>query len=126
MEKILGIGIDIIRIERIRRLRQRYPRFAQKVFTESEISYCTAKADPDINFSARFAAKEALVKALGRGIGRGISWKNIEVFNDTNGRPSISLKGKIDGSIDIKKIKDIHLSISHDQDYALAFCLLEG
>ncbi len=123
---ILGIGVDMIKIERIRQIRQRYPRFDQRIFTDNEVSYCSSRANPDFNLSARFAAKEAIAKALGIGIGQEISWKDIEVVNMPSGQPAISFLGNGKRILQNKKIKKIHLSLTHEKDYALAFCLVEG
>ena len=81
------------------------------------------KKNPSAFYAKRFAAKEALTKALGTGIGKGISIKNIEIFNDSNGKPFIKLKGKVDEYLKSKinkKKYNIYLSLSDDEPWAQA------
>ena len=95
--KIFGIGTDIVNIKRIDALLKKSGKhFKNKIFSDKEISYCDKKNNPGSYYAKRFAAKEALSKALGTGFKKGISLKNIEVFNDTNGKPNIKLKGNVE------------------------------
>jgi len=124
---ILGIGIDIIDIPRVKRIAEEYgPDFIAKLFSEGEIAYCNSKKTPEINFAARFAAKEALLKALGTGMRAGIDWKDIEVVSDEMGNPSISLTGRAKQLADERGVAAIHLSLSHTADYAAAVVVLEN
>ena len=92
--KIFGIGTDIVNIKRMHKtLKQNGSSFKNKIFSKNEINYCENKKNPSSFYAKRFAAKEALSKALGTGIRKGISFKNIEISNDTYGKPSIKLKG---------------------------------
>ncbi len=122
---IIGIGTDIVRVERIRRLLDRYPGFVEKVFTEDEISYCSAKTAPAQSYAVRFAAKEAVMKALGTGWDGHINWRDIEVRSKDTGKPEISL---YNGSRELAKrlgVDNILISLSHEKEYALAFAVLE-
>ena len=111
-------GTDIIEIKRIKESIEKYgDKFLEKIFTEKEIEYCESKKDQKYqSYSARFAAKEAVFKAISIYLKDkySISWKNVEVLNDKNGRPYINL-------LDINvNIKDVDISLSHIKDYAIA------
>jgi len=126
--KIFGIGTDIVNIKRINNsLKKRGSRFKDKIFSKNEISYSESKKNPSAYFAKRFAAKEAFSKALGVGIRKGINLKNIEVFNDKYGKPSIKLKGTVKIYLK-KKIKnkkyDIYLSLSDDLPWAQATVII--
>lgn len=115
---IKGIGIDIIEIERVREAIEKYgERFLNKIFTEKEIRYCRKhKAVRFPELAVRFAAKEAYSKAIGTGFD-GLGWKEIEIGNDSRGKPLIYLKGKLS--------RKAHLSLSHSRDYAVASVYVE-
>lgn len=124
---IYGTGVDIIEIARIRRSLETYSsRFEEKVFTQNEIDYCRSKADPSKHFAARFAVKEAVLKSLGTGMSGGISWKDLEVINHPEtGKPSLRLTGKgLDVFIALQ-LKAVHISISHEETYAIAYVIAE-
>ncbi|MDD2506686.1 MAG: holo-ACP synthase [Candidatus Cloacimonetes bacterium] len=123
---IIGVGTDIVEIGRIDRLLDRNPRFVDKVFSSAEIEYCSSKASPAQSFAARFAAKEAFLKSLGTGWDQGISWQEIEVMNDNQGKPDIRLCGKAKELAEQKGIRLIHLSLSHEKQYAVASVIAEG
>lgn len=115
---MLTTGVDIIEIYRVRQVLERYTdRFQQRIFTPAEIAYCRGRA---ANLAARFAAKEATMKALGTGV-RGVAWKDIEVVRHKSGAPSIELHGRAKDRAERLKVQEISLSISHSQDYAVAF-----
>ncbi len=123
---IFGIGIDIIEIERIKHSIQKYSeRFEQKVFTQREIDYCRSQADPNKHFAARFSVKEAVLKSLGTGMTGGIAWKDIEVGHQRSGQPVLNLYGKGKKLFDHLKLKTIHISITHDKQYAAAQAIAE-
>lgn len=123
---ILGIGIDLVKNERIKELIIKYKEhFLNKVYTESEIEYCQKKAEPAVSFAARFAAKEALLKALGTGL-RNSSWQDIKVENDNLGKPVLKLTGSTKSKSEKIGVKSIFLSISHEKDYSVAQVVLEG
>ena len=121
--KLFGIGTDIVDIERIKRsLKKKL--FIKRLFSQEEIVKCK-KTKNSINcFSKRFAAKEAFTKALGTGISKGISFKEIIVLNEKNGKPFIKLEKKtktiVEKKLKRKKFK-ISLSIADEKNYAVAF-----
>lgn len=114
-------GTDIIEIERIRNSIEDEAMgkaFIERVYTPKEIAYCESKKMQKYqHYAARFAAKEAAFKAISEQLEDkySISWQDIEVINDEQGRPSLNLIG-----IDLKNIEDIDLSISHCKEYAVA------
>jgi holo-[acyl-carrier protein] synthase len=119
---ILGIGNDIIEIERIKNSIFRHgARFLEKIFTEKERSYCLKYKDSHRHFAGRFAAKEAIVKALGTGISKGLSWLDIEITNDEHGKPLASLSPDVAISFNYPQVL---ISISHSREYATAFCII--
>ncbi|MFA7543666.1 MAG: holo-ACP synthase [Candidatus Cloacimonadaceae bacterium] len=122
---IVGIGTDIVAIARIRRILEKNPAFIRKVFSDSEIAYCEKKANKAESYAARFAAKEALMKALGTGWAEKISWKEIQVAVDTNGKPSLELSGVAFKLAQALGAEIWHLSLSHEREYATAFVILE-
>ncbi len=122
---IAGIGVDIVKIERIKTAVDRWgERFMDRVFTEDEKRYSLGKYDPYPHLAARFAYKEALVKALGTGFMMGIKWKDIEMLRNGRGKPEAKLHGTVKELADNRNIKDIMVSISHDTDYAIAYVTL--
>lgn len=114
-------GVDIVEVRRIREIiQEQNDSFLNKVFTEKEIQYCNnAKAHKYESFAVRFAAKEAVFKALNVNIDDNyIDWKDIEVINETTGRPQVILQGKF-----LKyneKICNIDISLSHEKQMAVA------
>jgi len=120
---ILGIGCDSIEIERIRSAIQRHGHaFVLRLFSKQEIEYCQRYQDPVPSIAGRFAAKEALVKALGCGFGSQISWHNIEILNNSEGKPYVIWHNNIENRFAIQKT---HLSISHSKTIAIAYALIE-
>ena len=122
--KIFGIGTDIVNIKRMKKLLNiNKNNFKKRIFSKNEIAYCEKKRDPSSFFAKRFAAKEALSKALGTGIRKGINFKDIEIVNDSFGKPFIRLKGSTANFLK-KKIKNknysIYLSLSDDDPWAQA------
>ena len=91
---IIGTGIDIIEVERIALRVGRDNGFKELVFSKDEMSYCDAKAAPFEHYAARFAAKEAFLKAVGRGWDSGLQWNEIEIVNETNGKPTLRITGR--------------------------------
>ena len=119
---ILGIGADIVEIERIEIAIKRYGvRFARRILTDVEYSIFTAHHQPGHFLAKRFAAKEAVVKALGTGFHQGISWHAIEVSNNKFGRPAVELKAAALTAYNTMGASNIHLSLSDEKAYALAF-----
>jgi holo-[acyl-carrier protein] synthase len=111
---IKGIGADIADIKRFRKLPYKSNSdFYKKIFTEAEIKYCLRKDDPYPSFAARFAAKEAVIKALGSTVYRA---RSVEILNEKSGKPTVKVKSQK------SKVK-IMVSLSHTNDYAIAFAL---
>lgn len=122
--RIVGIGVDVVEVERVRRILERHPRFRERVFTEAEISYCDAKGAPAGAYAARWAAREACIKALG-GI-RGVRWHDIHVQRARSGAPSVSLEGPARARADEVGVSDVLLSLTHERSVATAFCVAVG
>ena len=115
---MLCTGVDIIEIQRIRWVLERWgDRFLRRIYTDGEIAYCRGRAP---NLAARFAAKEAGMKALGTGV-RGVGWKDIEVGRRKGGAPFIQLHGRALLRAEVLGVKELSLSLSHSRDYAVAF-----
>lgn len=114
---IIGIGIDVVDIERFGQSLTRTPALAGRLFTEDE------RALPLASVAARFAAKEALAKALNSP--RGMGWKDVWVVKDPNGRPSFDLKGTVLARAELLGVRTVHLSLSHDSGVASAVVVAE-
>jgi len=122
---IYGIGVDIVRIDRIRKTVEKWgEKFLERVFTSNEINYCYEKREPYLSLSVRFAAKEALIKAIGSEIP--VSLTDIEVMNYGSGRPFIKVKGRLESFFNEKSIRSAHLSLSHEHEYGVACVVLEN
>lgn len=119
----VGLGVDIVEIDRIRRILKRSPSFASKVFSEAERAYCEGSSIPDTHFALRFAAKEAVVKALGTGFSRGIGVRDIEVGRLASGRPCVELHGAAREAADELGVREIPLSLSFTHTDAVACAL---
>lgn len=115
---ILGIGNDIVEIERIRNVLERhYDKFLNRIFTPYEIEYCQKFSDPATRFAGRFVGKEAVSKALGTGFIKGVSWLDIEIRHDEKMKPVVLLSPSI---ISICGELEMLVSISHCHSYATA------
>jgi holo-[acyl-carrier protein] synthase len=113
---IIGIGIDIIEVGRVRKAVERTPRFVDRVFTPAEIAYSEGKASRFQHLAARFAAKEAFFKAIGRRAG----WTDVETVNEDSGRPHIVIRSGEDFGFTRS-----HLSLTHVAETAVAVVVLE-
>jgi holo-[acyl-carrier protein] synthase len=121
---VYGIGIDLVKIDRLRRAVERWGRrFLDRVYTEGELSYCYERKNPYLSLAVRFAAKEALIKAAG--LGATVSFRDIEVFNYGTGKPSIKVGGKLKEFFAEKGIREAHLSLSHEGEFGVACVVLE-
>jgi holo-[acyl-carrier protein] synthase len=121
---IYGIGIDIVRTERMKKAVERWgDRFLRRVFTAREIAYAHERSDPSLSLSVRFAAKEALIKAIGSRIP--VSLTDIEVENAGSGRPFLKVKGELEAFFGREGIHCAHLSLSHEHDYGVACVVVE-
>ena len=123
---IVGSGIDLIEIARIRHSAERYgERFLDKVYTTGEKAYCLRKRNAAESLAARFAAKEAAAKALGTGISRGVTWREIEVVREASGRPSLRFCGRALEIAEGLRVRNATLSLTHTADLAMASVVLE-
>ncbi len=113
---IIGIGIDLIEVERVRKALDEHPRFAERIFTAEEIRYSSGKKNAAQHLAARFAAKEAFFKALGRRI----SWTDVGVVNLDSGRPVLEVN-----HAEALGFSRAHVSLSHLKTYAQAVVVLE-
>ena len=121
---VLGIGTDIVECLRIAQMIERHGElFLTRVFTPREIEYCSSRKAATQHYSGRWAAKEAVLKALGTGWSRGISWQDIEVHNNSGGKPSIRLGGGAREACERLGIHKILISISHCRSHATAFAV---
>lgn len=123
---VLGIGTDIIEIERIERSVERYGEsFLRRVYTPGEIAYCQAKKNSAESFAARFAAKEAGAKALGTGISRGVNWREFDVRRAPGQRPELHLTGRAAEIAAAMGVKRVSLSLTHSRKEAMAIVIAE-
>ena len=124
---IIGTGIDIVNIERIERLSARWEDlFLSRVFTEKERIRCLRQARSSECFAIRFAAKEAFLKAIGSGLRDGIHWTDVEVLNDSRGKPYFSFHRRAKDIYETLRVRQAFLTLSHDRPYAVAHVILEG
>lgn len=127
MSRVAGIGTDLTKISRFSRfLEQEKTALLERLFTISERDYAMQKRNPAPHLAARFATKEAFLKALGLGLRDGISWQDMTVVHDELGKPSLQLRGRAREIFDQRSLSMLHLSYSHDGDYAVATVVLEG
>ncbi len=111
------IGVDIVEISRIKQAIARWgDGFLHRVYTESELRLCHKKPS---SLAARFAGKEAVIKALRQS--KGISWKQIEVLSEPDGRPSVRLYGKAKEQARHLDLTNLAITLSHSKEYAIAF-----
>ena len=123
---IFGIGIDLVEVARIETILKKWDeKFTKRIFSRDEIIYCEKKAFPAIHYAARFAAKEAFLKCLGSGIWSGLTLRDMEVFNNRDGKPELRLHEKLQDKINGVGITDMYVSISHTDNYATAVVILE-
>lgn len=123
---IVGSGIDICEVPRIRASIERFgDRFVQRIFTPREIAYVSKKANKYERYAARFAAKEAGMKAIGTGARHGVRWQDFEVINEPSGRPTLLFHGKAKEFADKLGVTNIALSLTHTAEQAMASLVLE-
>jgi len=120
-------GIDIVEIERIRRaIENGGDAFIRRVYTPGEIEYCESRGASRISsYAARFSAKEAVSKALGTGISQGISFQDIEVVNDGNGKPRVILRGEAEKRFRMLNGISMDVSLTHSKEYAAAYAVIQ-
>lgn len=122
--QILGLGTDIIEIERVALALQEHPeRFLQRLLTPQEIAYCKKHKDRVPHVAGRFCAKEALAKALGTGFGAKLSWLDLEILPDSLGKPQVTLSAALAERL---LSSSFLVTISHCKLYATATALWLG
>ncbi len=121
-----GVGIDLVEIDRFKAaLRRHGDRLLDKLFTTSERHYCESQWNRLAHYTARFAAKEAVLKALGTGWSGGIRWTDVNVVRAKSGKVSVRLGGAARKAAAGRRIKTIHLNLSHSRAYAVAIAVAE-
>jgi len=124
---IIGTGIDIIGVERVRVLASSGgARFKERLFSADEIEYCESKAKPYLHYAARLAAKEATVKALRLDWDGPPAWKDIRVVVEGSGAPALVLEGRPQEAAERLEVDALHLSLSHCDEYATASVVAES
>jgi len=125
---ILGLGMDLVDVARIERmLAERGERAVARLFTDAEASYASGRPEPARHFAARFAAKEAAYKALaGTELARGIGWRDLEVVNAWDGRPSLLLHGRARERATELGVVSVMLTMTHSEATAGAVVILLG
>jgi holo-[acyl-carrier protein] synthase len=114
---IIGVGIDVVDIDRFGQSLDRTPAMRGRLFTSLE------QDRPVASLAARFAAKEALAKALGAP--SGMAWFDAEIVNETSGRPQFEIRGTVLARADRLGVRTVHVSLSHDAGIASAVVVLE-
>ncbi len=121
---IQGIGVDVVDVQRMKAvMAEQGEAFVDRVFTNTEISYCRSKQYPEQHFAARFAAKEAVSKAMQIGWSGIFRWKDVEVVNQPSGAPKILLYNEAASSL---KHSSVHLSLSHTENTVVALAVIES
>jgi len=121
---IIGVGIDVVPVERFAESLRRTPSLADRLFTEAEQVTSSGAPRTAESLAARFAAKEALAKSLGAG--GGMHWTDAEVLVDDAGRPSLAVRGTVQARADSLGVRRFHLSLSHDGGIAAATVIAES
>lgn len=126
MNAILGVGIDLVELGRMERIYDRHPaRFVQRICREREIKPRRGKALIQ-HIGGLFAAKEAVLKALGTGWDRGLGFRQVEVVTGPGGGPEIALHGRAAEHARFIGVERVHVSITHEREYAAAMAVAEG
>ena len=124
---IRGIGVDIVKVDRIEQAMERWgSRFLKRIFTAAEIERCQQRARPAQCLALRFAAKEAFAKALGLGMRKGLRWRDIEVVHDHLGKPDLLLHNQAQRLLEAVEASRTWLSLSDERESAVAVVVLEG
>ena len=119
----LGLGVDLTDIDRVARVLKKYPRFAERCFTEHEREYAFRFARPERRLAARFAGKEAVMKSMGTGWRR-IRWKDIEITG--GGKPTVRLSGNAARRAEMLGVTEVLVTITHTDTYALVMAIAVG
>ena len=121
--RILGLGVDLADIERVRRVLEKYPRFAERCFTDHEVEYAFRYARPERRLAARFAGKEAVMKSMGTGWRR-IRWKDIEITG--GGKPTVRMQGNATRRAEMLGVTEVLVTITHTDTSALVMAVAVG
>lgn len=128
---IIGVGADLVSVSKFAERLASQPALRERLFTDAELALAARRAEGEggvqaeaKTLAARFAAKEALAKALGDPAA--LSWREVAVVHEQNARPKLELSGASLLAVRAAGAKELHLTISHDGDFALAFVVLEG
>jgi holo-[acyl-carrier protein] synthase len=120
---VLGIGIDIIEIDRIKKSIDRFgDKFLKKIYTTIELEYCLRKKNKYQHLAARFAAKEAIYKALSNDTSEVYSWQDVEIYNEVNGLPKVKFYGTLKDYLNHGK--ELKISMSHSEHYVTCVAIL--
>jgi len=119
---VIGIGVDLCEVDRMRTALGRTPTLRERVFTDDERAYCDRRKDPTERYAARFAAKEAVMKAMGVGVGA-CKWREIEVAKASSGAPAVRLHGGAQALADGLGISAWRLTITHTHRIAEAIAV---
>ncbi|AYB34932.1 holo-ACP synthase [Chryseolinea soli] len=122
---IVGVGMDMIEVDRVMEKVRKNKGFREKIFSPQEITFCEAQTHADQSYAARFAAKEAFLKATGKGLTLGYDLAEIEVVPDAHGQPHLHLHGNFKAIALQNNWNKIHLSLSHLATVACAVVILE-
>ncbi|AHF06337.1 holo-ACP synthase [Desulfitobacterium metallireducens] len=114
-------GVDIIKIERFAKACERQPKIRERLFTERERADLSDR--PTSSWAARFAGKEAILKSMGTGLA-GLSWHDVEILTEISGEPHVYLSSKAEGVVQKRGGSMVRLSLSHEQEYAIAMAVL--
>jgi holo-[acyl-carrier protein] synthase len=123
---IIGTGTDIVKIDRIKNLYEKYgDKFLSKIYTKGELEYCKKRKQFYSGLALRYAAKEAFLKSIKTGLRFNLKFSDIEIFNDDLGAPHLRLHENAKDFAKNLHVKKIHLSLSDDGEYAVANVILE-
>lgn len=121
--RIIGVGVDLADIGRVADVLEKYPRFAQRCFTEHEQDYAFRFANPSRRLAARFAGKEAVMKSMGTGWRR-VRWTDVEITG--GGKPTVNIFGTAAARAAMIGVVGFEVSITHTDDQAMVFAIALG
>lgn len=126
-ERVLGIGLDLVEVQRIAdSLEKHGERFLKRVFTQEEVAYAMGNKTPAVHLAARFAAKEAVSKAFGTGIGKYLGWTDVEVCRFPHGEPFVRMHGKGEQLCVERGVRRVLVTLTHTKSHAAANSVLIG
>ena len=121
--RIIGLGVDLADVDRVERVLGKYPRFAERCFTDHERDYAFRFANPSRRLAARFAGKEAVMKSMGRGW-RQIGWQSIEITG--GGQPKVRMSGRAQRRAEVLGVTEVMVTITHTDTSALVMAIAVG